>query len=505
MPGIRSKISTVIPRSRPYPPDARDAARAIRALRIPGGEAIAGGFESLTNSLTTLHRAARDSAPELEEFLVTDHNGRVLAALGQYEVEGVEYSGGYFTELRAGDPYGESNPANAILTVTPDGRVCVGENGWVDVLDPFGESAAWLGCQADTLPVTGAVDNGSGLIRLEVVGHTLLTGDTTTALNVGGVDSATGVFSITKVDADHIDLQNSTFVGSYSGGGTVNRVLHVVNATNNGAGLVRLETAVPHLYETGDKTNAASVGGVPGANGQHIVTVIDATHFDLQGSTFSGAYTSGGVCLRYFAGGLFGTVAVGPSFVDYRARMFSDGSFKIRNATITLDSATGTIQLLPSDPPTIIATDAATGDFIQIIPGVGISQVTGGVPSLPQSSWSVAEFHILNSSGAIVATLKSDTGVTESGSLVLSNSGGTAAVAIDPSNATAAITTTGGTHINVGGAGVYKVAGTQVIKARMAGISAPAGGATVDTQARAAITSIINTLSAAAGGHGLIT
>jgi len=43
-----------------------------------------------------------------------------------------------------------------------------------------------------------------------------------------------------------------------------------------------------------------------------------------------------------------------------------------------------------------------------------------------------------------------------------------------------------------------------VVKARMAGIAAPAGGATIDVQARAAITSILNTLSAAAGGHGLI-
>lgn len=36
-----------------------------------------------------------------------------------------------------------------------------------------------------------------------------------------------------------------------------------------------------------------------------------------------------------------------------------------------------------------------------------------------------------------------------------------------------------------------------------AAIAAPSGGTTIDTQARAAIQSIINTLSAAAGGNGL--
>jgi hypothetical protein len=52
--------------------------------------------------------------------------------------------------------------------------------------------------------------------------------------------------------------------------------------------------------------------------------------------------------------------------------------------------------------------------------------------------------------------------------------------------------------------GVYRVAGTQVVKARMLGIAAPAGGGVIDVQARAAIVALINTLSFAAGGHGLI-
>jgi hypothetical protein len=99
----------------------------------------------------------------------------------------------------------------------------------------------------------------------------------------------------------------------------------------------------------------ASVGGVPNASGQHIISVISANTFDLVGSTWGGAYTSGGICLRYFAGGLFQTVAIGNSFADYKLRMFADGSLKIHDATIVLDSANGAITLDPTDPSITVA------------------------------------------------------------------------------------------------------------------------------------------------------
>jgi len=52
--------------------------------------------------------------------------------------------------------------------------------------------------------------------------------------------------------------------------------------------------------------------------------------------------------------------------------------------------------------------------------------------------------------------------------------------------------------------GHYYVQGTQVIGPRLAAIAAPSGGTVIDVQARAAINSILNAMSAAAGGHGLI-
>jgi hypothetical protein len=63
---------------------------------------------------------------------------------------------------------------------------------------------------------------------------------------------------------------------------------------NNGSGLVRITTASAHGLITGDLVNVYGVGGVPGANRRATCTVVDATRIDLQGSSFSGAWTTGG-------------------------------------------------------------------------------------------------------------------------------------------------------------------------------------------------------------------
>ena len=68
----------------------------------------------------------------------------------------------------------------------------------------------------------------------------------------------------------------------------------VTGAANNGSGLIRLTTAT-NGFVTGDKVTVTAVGGVPNATGTWTITRISSTQFDLVGSTFAGAYTSGGV------------------------------------------------------------------------------------------------------------------------------------------------------------------------------------------------------------------
>ena len=72
----------------------------------------------------------------------------------------------------------------------------------------------------------------------------------------------------------------------------------VTNAVNNGSGLIRITTSGAGGYGLGSGTgNSVTVSGVTGtteANGTWTVTKIDNTTHDLQGSTFTNAYVSGG-------------------------------------------------------------------------------------------------------------------------------------------------------------------------------------------------------------------
>jgi hypothetical protein len=68
----------------------------------------------------------------------------------------------------------------------------------------------------------------------------------------------------------------------------------IVGVANNGGGAVRLTLASPHGLVTGDTVNISGVEGVAGANGRYNAALVDATRIDLQGSSFSGAWTGGG-------------------------------------------------------------------------------------------------------------------------------------------------------------------------------------------------------------------
>lgn len=71
--------------------------------------------------------------------------------------------------------------------------------------------------------------------------------------------------------------------------------LTITGAANNGAGLIGIAVASTATLTTGQIKAISSVGGTTEANGNWTITVIDGTHFDLQGSAFVHNYTSGGV------------------------------------------------------------------------------------------------------------------------------------------------------------------------------------------------------------------
>ena len=73
-----------------------------------------------------------------------------------------------------------------------------------------------------------------------------------------------------------------------------NTTFNITNAQDNGSGLIRI-TAIGHGLTTGNKVYIKDVGGTTEANGAWIVTLVDGDNIDLQGSTFTNAYTTGGI------------------------------------------------------------------------------------------------------------------------------------------------------------------------------------------------------------------
>lgn len=72
----------------------------------------------------------------------------------------------------------------------------------------------------------------------------------------------------------------------------------ITNAANNGSGLIRLTVATTNGLITNQQVTVREVVGVTSANGNWTITVVNKTQIDLQSSSFSGSYTSGGYVIN---------------------------------------------------------------------------------------------------------------------------------------------------------------------------------------------------------------
>lgn len=73
---------------------------------------------------------------------------------------------------------------------------------------------------------------------------------------------------------------------------------NVVNVTNNGIGQIRVRINTTNGMITNQRVIVRMVEGVPNANGEFVITVIDANNIDLQNTTFTGSYISGGYVIN---------------------------------------------------------------------------------------------------------------------------------------------------------------------------------------------------------------
>jgi len=200
-----------------------------------------------------------------------------------------------------------------------------------------------------TTPVTGAANNGSGLIRL-TVGTTagIVTGCKRTVAGVVGATGANGTWTVNLVNATQIDLQGTTFGAAYVSGGTVSGpTITAVSAGAarhpiTGGNLVRLTVSDATGLDTNETRIVSGATGTaaPDVNGHWRLLYVDSTHVDLRDSLFVPAHTySGGAvftetenyCTDIAMGGnnIDGTAQYG--LLAQRAKWLSVSNLKVRN------------------------------------------------------------------------------------------------------------------------------------------------------------------------------
>jgi hypothetical protein len=123
-----------------------------------------------------------------------------------------------------------SSTAGDTISATVSGhtlfvRAYTNVNGGFGIVSVDGDATAAHRLPAviagDFRTITNVADNGSGACRVTAAGHGLATGATILVEGVNGVAGANGTFTITSVDANTLDLQGSTFSGSYASGGSL--------------------------------------------------------------------------------------------------------------------------------------------------------------------------------------------------------------------------------------------------------------------------------------------
>lgn len=129
--------------------------------------------------------------------------------------------------------------------------------------------------------------------------HGLFTGDMIAIEDVLGNEDANGTWVITVLSGTSLELDGSIGNVAYAGGGSWTLVPDLSNgdgtvsdATN--ASPIVIETASHHHRTTGDVVIITGVLGNTAANGKHTITVVDDTHFELDGSTGNGTYITHG-------------------------------------------------------------------------------------------------------------------------------------------------------------------------------------------------------------------
>jgi hypothetical protein len=219
----------------------------------------------------------------------------------------------------------------------------------------------------------------------------------------------------------YVSVQNAAgvekgFIG-YRSGGTPRAITSISNTTPP---VVTMGAATP--YFTGDTVNIAG-NSVSAYNGDQIITVIDSTHFSLNGKVASGV-GAGGTSTRFFAGIWAQTAAFsGTGFSDATIKAQADG-------TVIIGNSTTNITVSPSGAVTI------TGVGLTLVNGTKSIVLDPTVPDIVLHDSATAYTMTLNTTTGIVTTNGSKTITWNSSApnITLADASVPATLVLDPTN-----------------------------------------------------------------------
>jgi hypothetical protein len=127
--------------------------------------------------------------------------------------------------------------------------------------------------------------------------HTLAVDITqsTGILNSGTQADCDNFRTLCYVDGELISYEDATLTGAYRYDLGAHGSAAAITAASN-ASPIKI-TVANHGLNTGETVVIAGVGGNTAANGTWVITVVDASNFNLNGSAGNGAYTSGGTAV----------------------------------------------------------------------------------------------------------------------------------------------------------------------------------------------------------------
>jgi hypothetical protein len=139
--------------------------------------------------------------------------------------------------------------------------------------------------------VTGATVGAGGTLTVTSPGHGLQTGDEVQTGKMTGLTGSAGIWTVTRVDANHFSLNGSKASGTFLGSGPWRREGFIATLSGPAGSPIVVTTSAPHGLHSGDLVVLAGTG-TPVDNSSFRITVTDATHFSLNGTSASGSTTT---------------------------------------------------------------------------------------------------------------------------------------------------------------------------------------------------------------------